>query len=272
MLPGNGLLHEWVDVLGRGDFVRLAYQLGRRGASGVLSIQLTSQRPEVVVLRRGAALTTEADLQGRQLSARLARLAALDGANATFDGRTVAFPPGTSARPLSLATWARQHLEAQIDSVRADALTRELTGVRLAIRPEHVPAPTLLDETDQRMVAAMAQPRRLDQIWSLARAPRFRVLGFIHFLRHVGGLQVVGIAAGDSAPHPAPQIADGKQLAALRTLGLSELADRTTVKRAYRRLARALHPDLQPGVSEPRRRELEARLAEVSAAAAALLT
>ena len=46
---------------------------------------------------------------------------------------------------------------------------------------------------------------------------------------------------------------------------------RDEIKRAYRRLARALHPDLQPGLDDVRRRELEARLAEVTAAASTLL-
>ncbi|MBZ0238081.1 MAG: J domain-containing protein [Deltaproteobacteria bacterium] len=118
---------------------------------------------------------------------------------------------------------------------------------------------------------AAASSRRLDQIWPLARTPRFRLLCFLHFLRQVGALQIAGVgaAASDSGPHRAP--VDSRHMAALRTLGLSERSDRDTVKRAYRRLARALHPDLQPGLPDLRRRELEARLAEVTAAAEALL-
>jgi DnaJ-domain-containing protein 1 len=172
--------------------------------------------------------------------------------------------------------WARQHLEAQLDQSRAEALTVELAGVRLAARAEHVPDASFLDEADRRMLAAMAQPRRLDQIWPLARTPRFRLLCFIHFLRHVGALTAVGVGAAatagamaDSGPHRLG--GDPRLAGALRTLGLTEAADRDTVKRAYRRLARALHPDLQPGVPELRRRELEARFAEVTAAADALL-
>jgi len=266
------------DPLGRGDFVRLAYRLGRSGATGVLTVHAPWNRAEVVVLRRGAAVTTEADVHGRHMGARLAKLAALEGVSATFDGGTAAFPPGASTRTVSLAVWARQHLEAQLDAARADALTTELAGMRLAVRAEHAPEAATLDEADKRILAAMAQPRRLDQIWPLARTPRFRLLCFLHFLRQVGALSVigVGVGAGDSAPHRAPRATtpptlDPRLAAALRTLGLSELSDRETVKRAYRRLARALHPDLQPGLSEVRRRELEARLAEVTAAADALL-
>ncbi len=253
--------------------MRLAYRLGRSGASGVLTVHTPWQRAEVLVLRRGAAMTVETDVNGRQIASRLARLAALEGVSATFDGGTAAFPPGASARSLGVAIWARQHLEAQLDAMRADALIVELAGVRLAIRTEHAPDPTTLDEADKRILAAMTQPRRLDQIWPLARTPRFRLLCFIHFLRHVGALSVVGVGAGDSAPHRVARgPIDPRLAAALRTLGLSEMSDRDTVKRAYRRLARALHPDLQPGVPEVRRKELEARLAEVTAAADTLLT
>jgi molecular chaperone DnaJ len=57
-------------------------------------------------------------------------------------------------------------------------------------------------------------------------------------------------------------------LAAARLLGLGidEHADPDSVKRAYRRIARSLHPDLQPDVDELRRKHLERRFAEVTAA------
>lgn len=269
MIPGNGQ----AEALGKGDFVRLVYRLGRGGATGMLSIHVPWQRPEVLVLRRGSLVTTEADVAGRVAGGRLARLAAMTGTSASFDGGTAAHPPG--ARGLPLAVWARQHLEAQLDQARADALSAELAGVRLSLRADHAPDPALLDEADRRILAAMAQPRRLDQIWPLARTPRFRLLCFIHFLRQVGALSIVGVAAGAS---PRPRGDSGPvdarlspQMQALRMLGLSEPADRDTVKRAYRRMARALHPDLQPHVSAPRRRELEARFAEVTAAAETLL-
>jgi DnaJ-domain-containing protein 1 len=257
-------------TLRAGDFVRLAYRLGRSAATGVLTVHAPWQRPEVLVLRRGAVITPETDVHGRAAIARLARIAALNGATAAFDGGAQTHPPG--ARGLPLVVWARQHLEAQLDQARADALTHELAGLRLSVRAEQAPDGAYLDEADKRILAAMTQPRRLDQIWPLARTPRFRLLCFLHFLRQVGVLQVAGVgatAAHESGPNLAP--VDSRQLAALRTLGLSQPSDRDTVKRAYRRLARALHPDLQPGVPDVRRRELESRLAEVTAAAEALL-
>jgi hypothetical protein len=255
------------DDLERGELVRLAYRLGRAQATGVLTIDVPRSRPEVLILRRGHLITAENDVSGRVAAARLARLAALDGTSWSFDGGTAAYPPGATGRQVSLAAWARAHLESQVDSARAERLQIELAGVRLAIRPELAPDP--VDDTDRRILAAMSQPRRLDQIWPLARTPRFRLVGFLHFLRSVGALSVVGVGAADAAP---PRMARGTtppdpRTAAMRLLGLDGAdLSRESVKRAYRRMARALHPDLHPGVTESRRRELEARFAEVTAA------
>ena len=140
---------------------------------------------------------------------------------------------------------------------------RELAGARLAIRPELAPAP--IDEPDRRMLAALAAPRRLDQIWPLARAPRYRLLAFLHFLRGIGALAVEG-----SIERIAPGLADPRRARAMRLLGVDDATDLDAIKRAYRRLARALHPDLQPGAGAERRQALERRFAEVTAAYEAL--
>lgn len=246
--------------LGRGDLARLLYRLGRTEATGVLSVTRPGLRPEALVLRRGALVTTERDVGCRHAAARLARLAAGDDGSASFDGGTTAYPPGAS-RQLPLVAWVKQHLEAQVDQGRAAELLAELAGVRIAVRADHLPALAHLDEAERRMVAAMAQPRRLDQVWPLARTPRFRLLSFIHFLRAVGALSLVGVAAGVSA--------EGR-LDARRLLGVDADADDEAVKRAYRRAARALHPDLNPELPAEERRLLEARLADLTAAYAEL--
>ncbi len=273
--------------LARGELVRLLYRLGRHRASGVLTITSRSPgssaaaRPEVFVLRRGFALdraTTglAAEPSPRAASARLARLAAHEELALVFEGGvTEVIPPGAS-HGVSLAAWARAHLEQQLDGSLAEALVRRLAGVRLALRPELAPEPA--DEADRRMLAAMAQPRRLDQIWPLARTPRFRLLAFLHFLRAVGALEIAGVAAVSDEPAPRrappPRLApagDPLRRAALRTLGIDGAAEPEDVKRAYRRLARALHPDLQPDADADRRRALERRFAEVTAAYEALI-
>lgn len=251
----------------RGELVRLLYRLGRQCASGVLTVSAPAMRDEVFVLRRGQAMVGEGEIAKRLLVARLARLASHD-CSARFEGGVAGLLPPGAVHGVSLAAWARAHLEAQLDSALADALLRELAGMRLAIRADVAPHPQ--DEADRRMLAAMQQPRRLDQIWPLARTPRFRLLAFLHFLRSVDALDVEGIVAEQSAPHR--RAIDPRRVAALRVLGISAEADVDDVKRAYRRLARALHPDLQPEIDVARRRLLERRFAEVTAAYETLTT
>ena len=260
--------------LGRGEFVRFLYRLGRQQASGVLTIRAasngTSARGEVFVLRRGAVILAEGELATRTLVSRLVRLVSVEYCSALFEGGVTAYPPGPQHQ-LPLAGWARTHLEAQLDNSLAERLVRELAGICLSVRAEFAPAEASCDEADRRILAAMAQPRRLDQIWPLARTPRFRMLAFLWFLRAIDALEVEGVVAERSAPTAVPRVVDPQRSAAARMLGLTIDADVETIKRAYRQLARSLHPDLQPEADNARRRTLEARFAQVTAAYEALI-
>ncbi len=251
--------------LTRGELVRLLYRLGHQSASGVLTLTARAARAEVFVLRRGHVMVAEGELAKKALVARFVRLAAVDEVVVVFEGGVTAYPPGATNQ-ISLTGWARAHLEGQLDGMLAEVMVRELAGVRLSLRTDL--SPTAIDEADRRMLAAMAIPRRLDQIWPLARTPRFRLLAFLHFLRGVDALEGLGVVAERSAPH---RIVDRRRQAALEMLGIEEGSDLETVKRAYRRLARTLHPDLQPDVDDLRKKTLERRFAEVTAAYEALL-
>ena len=245
-----------------GELVRLAYRLGLKRATGVLTVMRGARR-DVLVLRRGHLMTSSAGDLGRQASRRLEQLAAAAHASARFEGGVAAYPPGAVQREFALAVWARGHLERQVDAGRARELARALAGVRLSVRASLSPDPTACDATDLRILSAMRLPRRLDQIWPMARTPRFRLMAFLHFLRGVGALREDGVAA--RAVPPTTLAGDAR-----RILGVAADADRQSVKRAYRRLARALHPDLQPGLSAARRRALERKLADVTHAYRAL--
>ncbi len=268
------------ELIGRGAWVRLAYRLGRARATGVATLSAGGD-PEAIIIRHGDVLCESVDPGIRQLDLdaarsparlyspahrlenKLRRMAALEGARYWFTGGTVGFPRTPLVRVFPLALWARRHLEGQMDANRARALVQELAGVRLAIRPGLAPDRSLCDKTDMRIVEAMHQPLRLDQIWPLARTPRFRLLAFLHFLRSVDALAMIGVAA--PAPHPRPELQGAHRL-----LGVAQTADRETLKRAYRRMARALHPDLHPEASSDRRRDLERKLAAVTDAYRAL--
>jgi DnaJ-domain-containing protein 1 len=251
--------HSSAERLGRGDFVRLAYRLARTHATGVLTVSGDPTRRHaarevgcVLVLRRGYLMAADADSSSsRRTAQRLEELASLDDARFYFDGGVAAYPPGALLR--------QYNLEGQFDAAHAQSMLRELAGMRLTLRPELSPELAWCDEADRRILAAMAVPRRLDQIWPLARTARFRLLSFLHFLRAVGALTLGGVAAPVRGPRSAEE-------EAYRLLGVPAGADRETVKRAYRRMARALHPDLHSDTSDERRRQLERKLADVNCA------
>jgi len=133
------------EPLVRGEFVRLAFRLGRSLATGLLTVD--SDRGGPLVLRRGALVAAPTDERGTQARTRLARLAAIDAGRWWFDGGSAPYPPGATVT-VPLAAWARQHLEAQLDSGRADALTAELAGRRLALVADHQLPADLLDEAE----------------------------------------------------------------------------------------------------------------------------
>jgi hypothetical protein len=244
-------------------FVAFAYELGLRRASGELVIASSGA---TLSLREGAVVTSELDALGRQVTAALARLAGLDRSAWSF--RPGPADEGEGGRLLPLTQWARQHAERGLDMALAAQITGDLAGARLQLRPGRGPDPAALDATDRLLVTALAKPRDLRELASFARAPRFRLLAFVHFLRSVGALIVLrsGTVARLAA-EPPPQ---RPRAAALELLGLPAHADAQRVKATFRGLARSLHPDLHPGAGEHLRRELERRLATVNAAYAAL--
>ena len=94
-------------TLGPGELVRLAYRLGRQSASGVLTLAArpaaAGDRPEVLVLRRGAAVSGDGELARRALATRLARAAAAASTIASFESGV------TSAPRRSTSTSGRCH-------------------------------------------------------------------------------------------------------------------------------------------------------------------
>jgi hypothetical protein len=75
---------------------------------------------------------------------------------------------------------------------------------------------------------------------------------------------------GEHAPPREPEQPDTRA-AAWRVLGVTPGSDATEIKRAFRKRARELHPDLHPHATDDERRILESRFAEVTAAYRALV-
>jgi hypothetical protein len=74
-----------------------------------------------------------------------------------------------------------------------------------------------------------------------------------------------------ATPDPRGDVRAHRDLGPWRLLGLAPGADTTAIKRAYRRLARDVHPDLHPGATPDERRALELRFAELTEAYRALV-
>jgi hypothetical protein len=86
-----------------------------------------------------------------------------------------------------------------------------------------------------------------------------------------------GRSYADTSPDPESEASPRSEApasvsaSAWRILGLAPGASVADVKRAYRRLARSVHPDLHPGASAAERRQLELRFMEITTAYGALV-
>src|SRR5690606_5334649 len=153
-------LSPWLSCSG-GEFVRLVYRLAHARATGLLCIDHVTAGAKQLVLRRGQLICPAKGELGRETVRALERVAGQSTVRWRFDGGIAAYPPGASLRQFPLARWARDHLEAQVDGGRAQAMLEELAGVRLALRDEVAPDPALCDPVDRRILEVMATPRRV---------------------------------------------------------------------------------------------------------------
>ena len=252
-MPIEPEIHE---VASGRDLLTLLYRLARKGATGVITVGRPGSEPSTLALRRGH-LVIAGRVDPQIIAARLRGWSAEPRLRVRFDGGFAAYPPGARRRELRLDCWVLRFFQRSVSSSAARDIAARLAGARVSRREELAPEPADLDETDQRILCCLAEPRRLDEIAALSRSPRFRVVALLFALGELDALELEGVAA------PAPS---ASLRAAQRVLGLDTDADRVQVKRAYRRLARALHPDLRPALDERERRGLERKLAEINRA------
>jgi hypothetical protein len=167
-------------------FLPFVYDLGRRRATGVLRVASSG---ESLPIREGAAASPELDVLGRRTAAALARVAALDPPAWSFHPGPVAADP--RGRSLPLTRWVQEHIERGLDVPLAAQITAGIAGARLCLRPGAALDLAALDATARLLLKALETPRDLRDLAALARAPRFRLLAFLHFLGSVGALTVL---------------------------------------------------------------------------------
>jgi hypothetical protein len=179
---------------------------------------------------------------------------------------------------LSLAEILRRERVADDDVLRRSLLraiaSRRLHG-EVLVNEFHV-SPTVVGSALRRQIVA-----RLSTIEELAdarvafrvavRQPRWALQGapldpreFLHGRRRAR--ERTARSQVNDVPTPA-----GDEPSAWRVLGVPRGTEVAEIKRAYRRLARTVHPDLHPDATDDQRRALEARFVVITEAYRALV-
>jgi hypothetical protein len=230
---------------------KLVWSLSHELASGTALVQLRGQRlsPARVELFRGwvhaidlvsiESVVGRAPARGEEALRLLLKLADADW---TFDPKLAGTRRGMG--PFHPAAVIRNVVGAVGDGFRAKA---DGARLQLAYRPHR----SCIGLDERALVAFLDAPRTLADIDAAALCPPARALPLLAFLERIGVLSLERSLGRDEA------------------YGLLELpvgADAETIKSAYRRLARALHPDAHPNASSEELRRLESRFAAVSAA------
>ena len=151
--------------------------------------------------------------------------------------------------PFHPAAVIRNAIEVDGEAFRARA-----GGARLQLVA--TPHGSCIGLDERPLLPLLAQPRTLDELDAARLCAPARAARLCAFLEAVGALTVAN-ELSLAAAYAALELADG--------------APTDEVKRAYRRLARALHPDAHPGASPAELRELEDHFAAVTAAYRRLL-
>ena len=161
-----------------------------------------------------------------------------------FDDKLPLLKRGAVA-PFHPAAVVRNVLAADGDAFR---LRVPATARLQLVSPPHA---SCIGLDERPLVAMLATARTLEELERVGVTPPARVARLCAFLEAVGALSVESELSLASA-YALLEVADG--------------SNPEEVKRAYRRLARALHPDVHPNASPEELRELERRFAAVSAA------
>jgi hypothetical protein len=217
--------------------------LHRARASGTLELAEDRGRVHRVHLTQGLVTAVELDGAGISLAEILRRERAADDdvlrrsllramASHRLHGEVLVHDFRVS--PTIVGSALRRQIDARLSAIE------ELIDARVAFR------------------VAVRQPR-----WALQSAP-LDPREFLHGRRRARERGAGRRAHGDAPPPKA-------ESSAWRVLGVAPGTDVAEIKRAYRRLARTVHPDLHPQATDEERRALEARFVVINDAYRALV-
>jgi DnaJ-domain-containing protein 1 len=230
---------------------KLVWSLSHDLQSGTVLVQLRGQRlsPARVELYRGwvhavdlvsiETVVGKAPARGEEALKLILRRSDADW---TFDAKIAGTRRGMG--PFHPAATIRNFVGAVGDGFRAKA-----EGARLQLL--HRPHPSCIGLDERALVAFLDLPRTWAEVEKAALCPPFRALPLLAFLEQIGALGLEKTLARDEA---------------LLLLELPASADPDAIKSAYRRLARALHPDAHPNATQQELRDLESRFAALAAA------
>jgi DnaJ-domain-containing protein 1 len=203
-------------------------------------------------------LTARAPVLGPDRLTALCEVCDARSARVSFDAAAPPEKRGTCA-PFHPAAALRGYLDRAPPSVVAVRQTLAARRFSLKLAPHA----SCLDDDERPLVAYLGRPRTLEELDAARLCPRGRADRLLAFLVDVRALDLDPAEEQPGVPAP-----PGSPLAVLE---LVEGASADEIRRAYRRLARELHPDRHPHATTEERERLARRFDEVHAAYRLLL-
>ncbi len=238
----------------------LLYQVAHENLSGICLVRPPSTSASLRVLFNEGwvhAIDLSARIAATDTPARgpdaLSRL--FDLIDATSDATFAAEAPSDFDRRYRYAPFHPARVLRDRAAKRAsDWRARIGLGSIVLPTPPHASA---IDADERPLVAFLSRPRSGHEIDDAALCPPTRAERLISELDVLGAIRFCALVATPSSP--------------FSVLSLAESSSLDEVKRAFRTLARSLHPDLHPGVEASERHRLEARFSEIAAAYRAII-
>jgi hypothetical protein len=232
---------------------KLLWGLSHDLASGTVLVQLRAQRVSAVRIELYRGWVHAIDLFPIEFLVGKAPARGEDTLRLLFKRDDADWRFDAQALPLKRGAVSPFHPAAVVRNVTPASGEALATRLKPSTRVQlvHAPHPSCIGLDERPLVAYLSRPRTLAEVEAARLCAPARMLALLAFLEAVGALSVD---------------ADLSRREALLLLELAEDASADDVKRAYRRLARALHPDANPTAGADELRDLERRFADVVAA------